>query len=381
MYVPFAPFLYPFSKWTSFFSPSGASADPDLREYQREMALTGIAKRRAQAAFKGRPKKPKSLKRTPLFIPEEGIPVDDDEHHTSEIWTRISPWSPPCKLLWMTKKRLICRELWRKVRKTRPTCKRSLEPSSTRRRKDESISSTTSEDDFYATPARLNTQLKLANTTLALEPTKKPKIPVLFSNPTLLTSSPQAAHALLENMDDSDDDMEEVEVTSTSLKTPLVTSLPSASPEPDELEYEEVAVMSFPQTTQNSTFVAQNKPIERSITPEVRSNASVPPETQPVTLETTPKNAQIAPEERARSVQTGMAHRDPISSDVGRDASVVPELDQVAMGPRPAVSRPMSLDDPPSDLEIEWSSIPITNNRCLVRGEGAGARGAFRRGR
>ncbi len=37
---------------------------------------------------------------------------------------------------------------------------------------------------------------------------------------------------------------------------------------------------------------------------------------------------------------------------------MVPELDQGAMGPRPAVSRPMSLDDPPSDLEIEWSRSP-----------------------
>lgn len=213
------------------FSGSASIGDPDMREYQRELALSGIAKRQAVFNSKGRPKASARVttprprrKSQPLFIPD----ADDQAHAESDEdieWEEIED----AEMAVATQASLAALEeqeaddLRRAVLASKefssPKTPKTTPPKTPNQSRRLLHSSSDSENDLYApTPSRLATQLKFANTDHkdGVEgPTN-----ALFSNPTLLLPSEPSPPA---DTGDSDDDLEEVPVpTKLSIPAELV---------------------------------------------------------------------------------------------------------------------------------------------------------------
>lgn len=202
------------------FSGSASIGDPDMREYQRELALSGIAKRQAVFNSKGRPKASAGVttprprrKSKPLFIPD----AEDQAHAESDEdieWEEIED----TEMAVATQASLAALEeqeaddLRKAVLASKefssPKTPKTTPPKTPNQSRRLLHSSSDSENDLYApTPSRLATQLKFANTDHkdGVEgPTN-----ALFSNPTLLLPSEPSPPA---NPSDSDDDLEEVPV-------------------------------------------------------------------------------------------------------------------------------------------------------------------------
>ncbi|KLO08780.1 PIN domain-like protein, partial [Schizopora paradoxa] len=324
--------------------PPGASADPELREYQREMALQGVSKRQAQAASKGRRKKPektKPAKQKPLFIPEEGLLVDDAQTSEEDMDEDLALATAMQASMEDQEEADLQRALEESSKSVSISRPKPISSISTAVNRVESLSSTTSEDDFYATPSRLNTQLKFANTTLALASVKKTTTPAIFSNPTLLTSSPPREPSVPpENTIDSDNDMEEIEVVSTPLKAPAAPRPADANSRSDE---------------------------ELDITPETNNPILPPFEAGASYVDVTP-----GAERTSRMQQVHFVHDDDVHDEPSPNVNVsepieetIPVDDRVSPSPQNELTQSMLVDEPPSDDEIEWSRSPSPANKEL----------------
>ncbi|KAH8117820.1 hypothetical protein DFH11DRAFT_1570873 [Phellopilus nigrolimitatus] len=253
-------------------STSAPFSDPDLREYQRELALNGVAKRQAVDTAKGRPKtvsprRKRVLKKQPLFIPDEEDQdeVDYEYEYNSESDSVEDAETAAAVQASLEEQEVEqIRQAIEESRKAEsyafrepPTPSRAG-PSGIRR----SVERSDSKDDLYVpfTPSRLDTALKFANTGRSRVGEVSP--PALFSQPSLLAPSPVDQN---KTWSDSDDDMEEVAVPTH------LTVLPDVPPEREQVReqvlFQEISEKEVTESIRSPMTPSRNityQPVSRS---------------------------------------------------------------------------------------------------------------------
>ncbi|KAF8969210.1 hypothetical protein BDZ97DRAFT_270879 [Flammula alnicola] len=195
--------------------PTPAAPDPDLRAYQREMALSGIAARHTSKGLRPLTTRPinRKMKSTPLFdLEDDHDDFDDDDLVAYAVQASLDQSQTS-----MTRPTSVSHE--KKSEDDRPM------PSSEAREM-------SSDDDFYVdfSPAsRLASALSMANASpstsrIQSSSSKPSNVSTFFGKPTLL-SSPNKPPAISETVSDSDDhDMQVVIPLRRSLALPMETS-------------------------------------------------------------------------------------------------------------------------------------------------------------
>ncbi|THH07366.1 hypothetical protein EW145_g3430 [Phellinidium pouzarii] len=197
--------------------PQVSTYDPDLREYQRELALSGLAKRQISAASRGRPKpaspnKVKTPKGQPLFIPDENDEDDTNYDYITDDDLEIVENVEMTAAMQASLEDQEAEQIRKVIDESRQDKTKAFqEPSTPDRagpsRRRETIDFTDSEDDFYLpfTPSRLDTALRFANTSRSHDHIIQTTPPMLSSRHSL-----HAPEERVETQSDSDEDMEEV---------------------------------------------------------------------------------------------------------------------------------------------------------------------------
>lgn len=260
-----------------FDSESAATTiyDPDLREYQRERALEGVARRQTAAAAKGRPKalpsRTRIQKSQPLFLSDEKSDKEDTNDIASEDDLEEIENDQVTAAMQASLEDLEVQQLRRAMEESRKISSESKQqvhtpgrvgPSGSRQLLKESSSET--EDDLYThyTPSRLDAALRFANTSRGHEDGTQITPPKASdSNLRRSTSRPARFDLITQpktNVDasDEDDDLEEVSVPSRPI---LAKSDLPKTPEIRRIRIQEVVE---PTTTLRQSHIEETNELQ-----------------------------------------------------------------------------------------------------------------------
>ncbi|EJD06452.1 PIN domain-like protein, partial [Fomitiporia mediterranea MF3/22] len=247
------------------------AADPDLKEYQRELALGAVEGRRKSAAARGRPKdttttKKISPKKDPLFIPDTEDGNVEMEYETDDDWENTEE----AEMFSAMQASLEDQEA-EDLRKALEESRKAV-PDKASGMVSHAITDEDSDDDLYVdyTPSRLDAALRFANTSRNTGGSSTDVFPrPSISRPAL---SAQKAVIDIDGSEDDDEDMEEVEPyesTTPSVPQPQnrVKEVVSASPVTPQRKSE---IAKSP--VSSTSTISETKAITRKALPSAYAN-------------------------------------------------------------------------------------------------------------
>jgi DNA excision repair protein ERCC-5 len=323
--------------------------DPDLQEYQREMALSAISNRTSSKNL--RPVTTRAIdrksKRVPLFDLD-----DDDELLEEQPVVHDSELNDDDLVAYAIQQSFDESNLTKNVTSTSQN-----KPTSSTTRPISTSRDSSPEDDFYLAPTRLETALSIANAAASSRvqssPSQSVPIPTLFGRPTLLVG-PSKQPQILAPLSSSDDEIKMVATSSVRndrtffsglLQGPEVLrpvtpkqaapSLP-ISIEDDDDDMEEVPVLPLHNTTHDSTplIVACPRPDKSPspflpLVPSTEEVQNVPSVQGPVIV---PQDADLTHDplfiiSRTPSPSHEAADLRPLSPPIAEDWDAAEEMD------------------------------------------------------